>query len=187
MASNDILSGLLEALDFAAIRHRDQRRKGIDASPYINHPIRVALLLVNVGGVRERETLIAALLHDTIEDTETSAGEIGERFGTEVRRIVEEVSDDKRLPKRDRKRLQIEHAPHLSRAAKQIKIADKISNVEDVIAFPPSDWSMARRLEYLEWCEAVVAGCAGVNDSLENRWAAVVRDGRRSLSAESNQ
>jgi len=186
MCRSDVIGGLLEALDFAANRHRDQRRKGIDASPYINHPIRVALLLVDVGGVRERATLMAAVLHDTIEDTNTSAAEIDERFGSEVRSIVEEVTDDKRLPKQQRKELQIEHAPDLSRAAKLIKIADKISNVEDVITAPPKDWSKARRLEYVEWCEAVVAGCVGVNDALDTCWARVARDARQNLTTGSN-
>jgi guanosine-3',5'-bis(diphosphate) 3'-pyrophosphohydrolase len=181
MAEADLVHGLLDALDFAAERHRDQRRKGVEASPYINHPIRVALLLVDVGGVRDSHTLAAAILHDTIEDTETTAAEIETRFGPAVRRLVEEVTDDKWLPRHERKRLQVEHAPALSEGAKLIKIADKISNVEDIVIAPPRDWSRERRIEYLEWSEAVVTGCRGVNGQLDSRWDRTCENARERL------
>jgi guanosine-3',5'-bis(diphosphate) 3'-pyrophosphohydrolase len=109
--------------------------------------------------VTDRVTLLAAVLHDTLEDTETTPAELGARFGTEVRAMVKEVSDDKRLPKQVRKRLQVEHAPSLSKRAKLIKLADKTCNVLDVTHHPPGDWSLDRRREYLDWSAAVVAGC----------------------------
>lgn len=138
---------LLNAVAFSAGKHRTQRRKGVDASPYINHPVEVANLLANVGEIADLFVLVAAVLHDTIEDTETKPEEIERLFGPTVRGLVEEVTDDKALPKTERKRLQIEHAPHLSAPAKLIKLADKISNVRDVTRNPPVAWSRERRQE----------------------------------------
>jgi (p)ppGpp synthase/HD superfamily hydrolase len=172
------VGSLLEALRFSAEKHRDQRRKGVHASPYINHPIEVAAMLANVAGVRDDATLIAAVLHDTIEDTRTTPEEIEAAFGTKIRSIVLEVTDDKRLPKAERKRLQVEHAPHMSSSAKLIKIADKISNVSELTVNPPSDWSLERRREYLGWAEQVVAGCRGVNDALESKFDEALRAAR---------
>src|SRR4051794_29805879 len=122
----DGIPALLKALKFAAQKHRNQRRKDSDASPYINHLIEVAEALASVGGITDLTTLQAAVLHDTIEDTQTSPEELEALFGSEVRGLVEEMTDDKRLPKAERKRLQTERAPRLSNRAKQIKIADKI-------------------------------------------------------------
>jgi guanosine-3',5'-bis(diphosphate) 3'-pyrophosphohydrolase len=158
---------LLRALRFAADKHRDQRRKGAEASPYINHPIEVAELLATVGGVDHLVTLQAAILHDTVEDTETTREDIEREFGPEVAEIVMEVTDDKSLPKEERKRLQVEHAPHLSRYAQQIKLADKISNVRSIIHTPPPDWSQERREQYLRWAGEVVDGLRGCNPALE--------------------
>jgi guanosine-3',5'-bis(diphosphate) 3'-pyrophosphohydrolase len=161
---------LLTAFQFSAEKHRDQRRKGVDASPYINHPIEVAALLANVAGVQDNAILAAAVLHDTIEDTRTTPAEIEATFGSAVRHLVQEVTDDKSLPKAERKRLQVEHAPHLSPSAKLIKTADKISNVKEVTDNPPADWPIERRREYLVWGERVVAGCRGANSALESRF-----------------
>ena len=163
---------------FAAHKHRLQRRKDPDACPYINHPIALAAVLADVGYVSDRVTLLGAILHDTVEDTETTFGEIEHAFGPEVRRVVEEVTDDKRLPKAERKQLQVEHAAHISDSAKLVKLADKICNVLDVAQSPPADWSVARRLEYLEWSERVVAGCRGVNEVLERHFDDVLSKGR---------
>lgn len=158
---------LVTALDFAARKHRDQRRKDAEASPYINHPIALAHVLVQEGGIDDPIVLAAALLHDTIEDTETSRDELREKFGTEIAAIVAEVTDDKRLPKQERKRLQIEHAGTLSPRARLIKLADKICNLRDVVGAPPADWSLKRRREYFDWAKAVVDGLRGVNAKLE--------------------
>ncbi|HYL80229.1 MAG TPA: HD domain-containing protein [Candidatus Acidoferrum sp.] len=172
---------LLQALQFSAERHRDQRRKDQNASPYINHLIGVASVLANVGGVTEISVLVAAILHDTIEDTRTSGAEIEARFGRKVRLLVEEVTDDKSLAATERKRLQVEHAPHLSLGAKLIKLADKICNVIDVTHTPPTQWSTGRRQEYLDWTERVVAGCRGCNLALERRYDEVLRQGRAAV------
>jgi guanosine-3',5'-bis(diphosphate) 3'-pyrophosphohydrolase len=178
---------LLQALDFSAQKHRDQRRKDSGASPYINHPIEVATVLSAAGGVTDLVTLIAAILHDTIEDTATTPEELERRFGREGRLLVEERTDDKRLPKPERKRLQVEHARSASHRAKLIKLADKICNVRDVTHTPPAGWSLDRRREYLDWTEQVVAGCRGANAALEARYDALLREGRDSLSAEQMQ
>jgi guanosine-3',5'-bis(diphosphate) 3'-pyrophosphohydrolase len=157
-------------VQFAADKHRDQRRKDRESSPYVNHPIAVAEILARVGNVSEIAVLQAALLHDTIEDTETTPDDLEKSFGAEVRDLVLEVTDDKSLPKQERKRRQVEHAPALSDRAKQIKMADKICNVSDILLQPPADWPVERKLEYLDWSEAVIAGCRGVNRALESRY-----------------
>ena len=186
MANPGPMPAILKALHFAARKHRDQRRKDVEASPYINHPIEVAEILAREGGVTDPITLQAAILHDTIEDTNTTREELDELFGEEVRRVVEEVTDDKSLPKAERKRLQIEHSRHLSSRAQQVKIGDKISNVLGVTSAPPADWSIERRREYLDWTEKVVAGCRGCNAALENVYYQVLADGRKALDAEQN-
>ena len=173
---------LLAAMQFSAERHREQRRKGADASPYINHPIEVAALLANVAGVQDDAILTAAILHDTVEDTRTSPAELEATFGSGIRLLVQEVTDDKSLPKAERKRLQVEHAPHRSHSAKLIKIADKISNVREVTDSPPAGWSLERRREYLDWAERVVAGCRGVNRALELRFDDTLRRAREATS-----
>ncbi|HUL32178.1 MAG TPA: HD domain-containing protein [Thermodesulfobacteriota bacterium] len=168
---------LLKAVLFSAHKHRYQRRKDEDASPYINHPIEVAEIMANVGNVEDLPPLLAAILHDTVEDTGTPFSELEEVFGRDVRLLVEEVTDDKSLPKDERKRLQIEHAQRLSERAKQIKIADKICNVRDVTHNPPPNWSLERRREYLQWAAKVVQGCRGSNANLEHRFDEVLREG----------
>ena len=158
---------ILRAIAFAAEKHRHQRRKDVHASPYINHPIELARLLASEGGVADLDVLCAAALHDTIEDTNTTADELRREFGSTVASIVEEVTDDKNLTKAERKRLQVEHAAHISRKAKLVKLADKICNVRDILAAPPAGWSAARRHEYIDWAVAVVDGLRGVNPALE--------------------
>jgi len=175
---------LLEALSFAADRHRNQRRKDVEASPYINHPIAVATVLAVDGRVTDPVLLVGAILHDTLEDTETSVAELENRFGPEVARLVEEVTDDERLPAPERKRLQVERAPHATIAAKQLKVADKICNVRDVTGAPPARWSRERRRAYLEWTAQVVAGCRGVNPALERVYDEALAQGRRRLEEE---
>ena len=161
---------LIEAASFAAQRHTGHHRKGDNKEPYINHPLEVANLLANVGGVDDIDVLIAGLLHDTVEDVGVKKEEIVKRFGERVANIVMEVTDDKSLPKAERKRLQVEHAPHLSREAKLVKLGDKISNIIDVTNNPPADWPLERRREYIEWGADVVTGLRGVNQPLENKF-----------------
>lgn len=175
------LPKLLQAISFAAKKHFKQKRKGADEEPYINHPLEVLNLLANVGKIEDYDVLIAAALHDTIEDTETSAEEIEKLFESEVCQYVLEVTDDKSLPKATRKQLQIEHAPHLSDGAKCIKLADKISNIRDVSENPPDGWSDERRLEYINWGERVIAGLRGANRNLENYFDELIKTARETI------
>lgn len=181
----DELTGkLLKAIHFSAFKHRDQRRRDKPRSPYINHPLEVARLLWEVGGVRDDATLAAAILHDTIEDTDTTSEEIRETFGEEVLDLVLEVTDDKSLPKMRRKRLQIEGAPRISFKAKLIKLADKISNVNDLLYSPPRRWSFPRKQQYLLWTEQVVAGLRGSNPALEQCYDKLLIEGKKLLDLE---
>lgn len=151
-----VMDKLLEAITFAAHKHRDQRRKGVNAVPYINHPLAVAKLLTDVAIVYDIDILQAAILHDTIEDTETTRKELYKHFGKAVTDYVIELTDDKSLPKAERKRLQIVNAPHKTNGAKLIKLCDKICNITDVMNDPPTHWNTERRKEYYDWAEQVV-------------------------------
>jgi len=170
MKRPSIESQLFEALAFAAHKHRKQRRKDVEASPYINHPIALARTLTVEGGIVDTKTLIAAVLHDTVEDTDTTFEEIQAMFGAKVADTVREVTDDTRLDKAERKRLQIEHAPQMSKRAALVKLADKTSNLRSATLSPPADWSLARRRGYLDWARAVAAGLRGVNPWLEQQF-----------------
>ena len=157
------------ALDFAARKHKDQRRKGGSAEPYVNHLAEVACLVAEATEGIDAVVVVAALLHDTIEDTRTDRAELERAFGPEVAALVAEVTDDKSLPKAERKRLQVESAPHKSARAKMIKLADKTSNLRSIAASPPLEWDWQRKREYFEWAGQVAQGCRGVNPTLE-RW-----------------
>jgi GTP diphosphokinase / guanosine-3',5'-bis(diphosphate) 3'-diphosphatase len=157
---------VIRAVEFAAQKHRMQRRKDSDASPYINHPIALMHVLCLDGGIIDPVVLAAAALHDTIEDTETTEEELRTTFGEEIAQIVVEMTDDKSLPKEERKRLQIEHAHRMSREAALVKLADKICNLRDVAANPPLGWSLERQLEYFDWARAVVDGLPRVSENL---------------------
>ena len=160
-------AAILKAAQFAAERHKNQRRKDMHASPYINHPLALASVLAVEGGVNDPDVICAALLHDTLEDTETTAAELALHFGDEVTGIVLEVTDDKSKDKADRKELQVQHAPHISTRAKLVKLADKICNLRDILASPPADWPVERKREYFDWAFRVVAGMRGVHPDLE--------------------
>ncbi len=161
------MNKLLCAISFAATKHRDQRRKDLAASPYINHPIALANILANEAGIDDERVLIAAVLHDTVEDTETTEQELVKEFGQEIAGIVLEVTDDKALPKAERKRLQVEHAGTISRRAKLVKLADKICNLRDLAISPPADWPLQRRRDYFDWAKEVVDGLRGTHPGLE--------------------
>jgi guanosine-3',5'-bis(diphosphate) 3'-pyrophosphohydrolase len=170
------IPALMEATLFAADKHRGQKRKDAQKTPYINHPIYVVNLMAGVGGITDIELLQAGMLHDTVEDTETSPEEIEGRFGYAVRSLVMEVTDDKSLEKQERKRIQIEKAPRLSPRAKVIKLADKIANLTDMIASPPALWPLDRRQQYVVWSNKVIAGCRGHNERLEKIYDARVAE-----------
>jgi GTP diphosphokinase / guanosine-3',5'-bis(diphosphate) 3'-diphosphatase len=181
--SENDLAALIKAVHFAAEKHHDQRRKDTQATPYINHPIEVMRLLWQEGGVRDVEILLAALLHDTIEDTGTQPEEIENAFGGRVLALVQEVSDDKSMPQEERKRRQEEHADSLSNGAKQIKLADKTSNVRETGFNPPFGWSMKRRREYLAWAGRVAAGLRGVNPALEETFDRILAESHAALDS----
>jgi (p)ppGpp synthase/HD superfamily hydrolase len=174
-------ANVLKAAMFAAKKHQHQRRKDADKLPYINHLLAVASVLAVEAGVTDEALLVAALLHDTVEDTNTSFQELEETFGAEVRNIVEEVTDDKSLLKGERKQLQVDRAPRASEKAKQLKIADKICNVRDIATSPPAHWPLERKAEYLEWTRRVVRGCRGINLRLDEIYDETLAMARQSL------
>ena len=159
---------LLKSLAFAAHKHRDQRRKNVEASPYINHPISLADILCNEGHVTDVSVICGALLHDTVEDTETTEAELRSEFGDAITDIVMAVTDDKTLEKVERKEKQVEHAAHIRDEAKLVKLADKISNLRDVAHNSPRGWSLERRQEYFDWAKRVIDQLRGVHSPLES-------------------
>jgi len=176
------LNIILKAAVFAAEKHSLQRRKstpiktstgGQRRIPYINHPLGVADLIANVGGVTDTLPLCAAILHDTVEDTDTTHEELVAVFGQAIADVVAEVSDDKTLPKQRRKQLQIEHAAHGSNAAKLVKLGDKISNVTDLLNRPPNGWDAQRIREYFDWSKKVIDAVRGTNAALEAHFDAL--------------
>jgi len=162
---------VLQAAAFAAEKHRSQRRKDVEASPYINHPIQVAHILVQAD-IEDPVVLAAGLLHDTIEDTNTTLEELQIVFGYEIANIVNECTDDKALHKLERKQAQIDHAATISPKAKLVKLADKIANVNDLNDAPPAGWSLERKREYFDWARKVVDRMRGIHPVLEARFDA---------------
>lgn|SRR5690606_13527119 len=170
-----LLARVVDALQFAADAHREQRRKD-RVTPYINHPIELVWVLAVEGGIDDAEVLAAAVLHDYLEDCCGRSGQpsladgrrmLRERFGERVAACVEACSDDKRVPKEERKRLQVEHAATLSADARLVELADKIANLRDMVAAPPQGWSIERRIEYFDWAKAVVDRIRGIHPRLE--------------------
>jgi guanosine-3',5'-bis(diphosphate) 3'-pyrophosphohydrolase len=159
---------LLKALSFAAYKHRHQVRKGSEPIPYINHPIALADLLVRTANVSDPEIIAAALLHDTVEDTCTTAEELKAEFGPVISQLVAELTDDKRLSKEERKRRQLEHASSLSPRARIVKLADKVCNLRDIVQDPPAGWPLVRKQQYFDWAKSVVDNIRGINVALEN-------------------
>lgn len=166
MNTHEMLRRITDAFDFAAQAHTGQSRKGKAAEPYINHVADVAARLTR-SPQADADLVVAALLHDTVEDTDHTIEEIQARFGPVVAAYVREVTDDKTLPKDERKRKQIEEAPTKSDGAKRIKLADKASNLAALAASPPHWWDAGRKLEYLAWAREVVEGLRGVDPALE--------------------
>jgi len=158
---------LTRAVDYAARQHIAQRRKGERAEPYINHLTEVAALLAEATGGSDVVLLMGGLLHDTLEDTDSTYEDLVERFGPEVAGLVAEVTDDKSLPKEERKRLQIEKTPVKSRRAKLLKLADKTSNLRSLVQSPPVGWPQTRLRDYVGWAHDVVRSCRGLNPQLE--------------------
>ena len=181
---------ILRAAHFAARVHATHKRKGASAEPYVNHVLEVARILAENGA--PEEAVLAGLLHDTVEDSDndpepiTHARLVAE-FGETVARIVAEATDDKSLPKEIRKSLQVSHAPKKSDAAKQLKLADKVSNLRAIADSPPANWNHARRTEYVGWAGRVAAGCRGVNPALDALFDETYRDALERLAQEARQ
>jgi len=173
-----VMSGILKAMNFAAIKHTFQKRKDAAGTPYINHPIGVANILFFEGDIKDLVTIQAAILHDTVEDTDTTFDEITENFGCEVTNVVKEVTDDKTLPYAERKRLQIVTAPHKSDRGKAIKLADKIYNLRDLQRTVPVGWSLERAQQYFSWAQKVTNGCKGVSPKLEQILENIYNNGK---------
>ncbi len=164
---NEINPTLFKTLVFACEKHKNQRRKDSDGTPYINHPIGVANYITNIGKVNDIQVLQAALLHDTVEDTETTLDEIVSEFGNDIAHIVSEVTDDKSLPKVERKKLQVEHAKTISGEAKLVKLADKLYNLNDILRSPPPKWTEDRIKGYFVWAWFCIENIRGTNTALE--------------------
>ncbi|MDX2245536.1 MAG: HD domain-containing protein [Bacteroidia bacterium] len=165
---NDILNRVLDALRFAAEKHQFQRRSGYDALPYINHLIKVTHIIRTIAGESDPDILIAAALHDVIEDTEVTEVYLAERFGSRVASIVAELTDDMQLSYDLRKQHQLEGVVHLSPAAQKIRIADKGANIQDIITYPLL-WDNRRKKDYVEWAIKIVNRIRGISPALE-KW-----------------
>ncbi|WP_346293451.1 HD domain-containing protein [Sphaerothrix gracilis] len=179
--SAQTVSSILQAAEFAARRHRDQRRKDPEQTPYINHPLALAQLLWCQAQIFDPVVIVAALLHDTVEDTETTLSEIEQLFGPLVRQTVAEVTDDKSLPKAVRKQQQIDHAAAISDRGKLVKLADKIANIRDLATSPPPDWSRDRQLAYFDWAKQVVDQLRGTHLPLEQLFDHWYERGRQQM------
>jgi guanosine-3',5'-bis(diphosphate) 3'-pyrophosphohydrolase len=178
---------VIRAADSAARWHVHQRRKGLAQEPYVNHLLEVASLVAQATDGSDPHLIVAALLHDAVEDQDVSIEIIVREFGKQVGVIVSEVTDDKTLPKADRKRRQVESAPNKSRAAKLIKLADKTSNLRTIASSPAAGWSVKRRLEYIDWAKSVVVGLRGTSAWLEQQFDEAVEGAILSLSTKAEK
>ncbi len=172
---------ITHALRFAAERHSGQRRKGQAKEPYVNHLAEVAELVANATGGRDANLIAAALLHDTIEDTETSSDELVATFNNEIAQLVADVTDDKSLPKQDRKHLQVVNSKAQNMRVKLLKLADKTSNLRSLANSPPENWNTEQKQAYIDWAIKVAAGLKGVNPWLEERFDEALRRAQQAL------
>jgi (p)ppGpp synthase/HD superfamily hydrolase len=165
--TNKAIQSVLSAAQFAAERHAKQKRKGIAAEPYVNHLIEVAHLVSTALSEPDTNLIIAAMLHDTIEDAGVTRSDLARRFGNDVAGLVAEVTDDKSLPKQERKDLQVKNARKKSARAQVIKLADLISNMRGILNSPPADWEYERKADYFKWAKRVADGLASPNPVLK--------------------
>jgi guanosine-3',5'-bis(diphosphate) 3'-pyrophosphohydrolase len=170
-----------EAAEFAARCHSGQQRKGRSNEPYVNHLAEVANLLAAATEGKDAELVAAGWLHDTLEDTDTTREELLQDFGRRVADLVAEVTDDMSLPKDQRRQKQVTDAPKKSPGARLIKIADKISNIGGRIRPQPSPEEREDLIDYLGFAEKVVAGCRGVNPTIDLTFDAAVKLARSTL------
>src|SRR5258708_5427821 len=161
---------ILDAARFAAEKHAQQKRKGENGEPYFNHLLEVAELIAASSRELDVELMMAAFLHDTVEDTGVTLHELEQRFGKEVSALVAEVTDEKSMPKETRKQLKVENTPEKSPRAQTLKLAEKISNLRAIISSPPLGWSRERKQQYFEWARRVVSGIASPNEFLKSEF-----------------
>jgi (p)ppGpp synthase/HD superfamily hydrolase len=166
----DSVQRIMAAARFAAEKHAKQRRKGENAEPYFNHLLEVAELIAASSAELDVELMMAAFLHDTVEDTGVTLLELEQRFGKDVDDLVAEVTDDKSLPKETRKQLQVQHTPEKSPRAQSLKLADKTSNLRAIISSPPVGWGRERKQQYFEWARQVVSGIVSPNEYLKSEF-----------------
>lgn len=164
---------IYKAVEYGAECHKQQKRKDRLKTPYIIHPIGVANYIIEIGKCYDRDVIIAALLHDVVEDTEATLEDVEKNFGKAVMEYVSEVTDDKSLPKEERKLLQLVNAPHKSEGAAHIKLADKIYNTRDLLFEPIPDWSPERVKEYFSWSKSVVERLPDVNPPLKELFMSI--------------
>ncbi|HEC60508.1 hypothetical protein LCGC14_0950780 [marine sediment metagenome] len=155
-------SQLIEAFLFAAQAHKEQRRKGNGGAPYINHLIEVVSLLSSTAKVDDTDILIAAALHDILEDTPITVTEITKRYGSNVLSYVQAVSDDKALTLIERRAKQLKSMNESSDPIKYIKLADHCSNIASL----PPTWDKQRLKEYIGWSQSVAEKCFDVSEPL---------------------
>lgn len=170
----ELTAAVLQALHFASTRHHDQRWKGT-ALPYHHHLIGVLDLLSRVGGISDATTLVAAALHDVVEDTKTTREELATHFGQAVASIVEELTDAPDLSESARRSAQVAKAGSMSPAAQVIKLADKLANIRDVLHYSPQ-WTAEERRAYIGWGAAVVDALRGINPPLEAAFDQLLAD-----------
>ena len=178
-----IMPELLEALQFAATHHQYDRRAGYDRLPYINHLIKVTNCLANRIGIKDEALLLAAVLHDVVEDTEVTVAELERRFGSEVASIVEELTDDMSLPYEERKRQQVEQASQLSSKARMIRLVDKASNLRDIFNYP-LDWPIEKKAAYLDNALAIAERIKGGHPKLDAWFEETAAWARKALQAQ---
>ena len=174
------LSEIFRALRFAAFKHRHQKRKGSAGIPYIEHPIEVASMLIEYIENPSKEAIIAALLHDTLEDTDTTSDEIASLFGNKVSEIVNEVTDDMRLSSKERKKQQIIKADDLSAEARFIKIADKTCNIRDILT-TRIYWSRKHKIGYITWAKELVMKICDAHQGLFEEFKKSIEEAEESL------
>ncbi len=165
--NNSDVEKILKGVEFAADKHRLQTRKNKEKTPYIAHPIGVAENLMKTGNVRDASMIIGALLHDTLEDTQTTFSEIEKAFGKDVANYVKELSCDKGLTHSEKNRRQVIEASHKSAGAAQIKLADKLANLSELTHNPPSSWTQERVDQYYEWAQSVIDRLPAANPALK--------------------
>ncbi|XP_043467989.1 guanosine-3',5'-bis(diphosphate) 3'-pyrophosphohydrolase MESH1 isoform X2 [Leptopilina heterotoma] len=182
LTKEELISMIVRCTNFAALKHSKQRRKNIEQTPYINHPIGVANILIEEGNCYDAVVILAALLHDTVEDTDTTFDEIEQEFGKDVRNVVAEVTDDKTLSKLERKSMQIKKAPNSTNRAKLVKLADKLYNLRDLRKETPIGWTSERVNDYFKWAKAVINGCRGTNKNLETLLDAIFSQHSNNIS-----